>query len=79
MQKVAHEGTGQRRECFLWKLKKNSLWDLVLNHLYHAALNLNQKITHLVEQEYEVRYPQYLLHLQHPFQFKVNYCHYLIP
>ncbi|XP_074578616.1 uncharacterized protein LOC141835088 isoform X2 [Curcuma longa] len=54
MQKVTLEGTGQRKDSFLWKLKKNSAWHLVLNHLYHAALNLNQKITHIVEQEYEV-------------------------
>ncbi|XP_042416351.1 DNA-directed RNA polymerase III subunit RPC3-like isoform X1 [Zingiber officinale] len=53
MQKVSVEGTGQRRENFLWKLNKKSSWNLVLNHLYHAALNLNQKITHVVEQEHE--------------------------
>ncbi|XP_042411627.1 DNA-directed RNA polymerase III subunit RPC3-like isoform X1 [Zingiber officinale] len=53
MQKVSVEGTGQRRENFLWKLNKKSSWNLVLNHLYHAALNLNQKITHVAEQEHE--------------------------
>lgn len=35
-------------------MEKHSLWELVLNHMYHAALNLNQKIAHIVEQEQEV-------------------------
>ncbi|CAL9122068.1 unnamed protein product [Musa textilis] len=53
MQKVISMGTGQLQH-FLWKVEKHSLWELVLNHMYHAALNLNQKIGHIVEQEQEV-------------------------
>ncbi|XP_065044650.1 uncharacterized protein LOC135676886 isoform X2 [Musa acuminata AAA Group] len=53
MQKVISIGAGQLQH-FLWKVEKHSLWELVLNHMYHAALNLNQKIAHIVEQEQEV-------------------------
>ncbi|WOL14579.1 hypothetical protein Cni_G23359 [Canna indica] len=57
MQKVISIGTGQMQH-FLWKVEKDSVWELVLNHMYHAALNLNLKIAHIVEQEHEVRQAQ---------------------
>ncbi|XP_008793119.1 DNA-directed RNA polymerase III subunit RPC3 isoform X1 [Phoenix dactylifera] len=53
MEKVVSYAAGQK-ELFLWKVKKDALWEHVLNDLYHAALNLSQKIAHIVEQEHEV-------------------------
>ncbi|XP_077251041.1 RNA polymerase III subunit RPC82 family protein [Tasmannia lanceolata] len=38
----------------LWKVKGTSLWELVLNDMYHAALNLSLRTAYELDQEHEV-------------------------
>ncbi|KAJ8543100.1 hypothetical protein K7X08_005623 [Anisodus acutangulus] len=53
MKKVITRGTRQS-EFLLWKINKQSLWEHVLDEMYHAALNLRLRITHEQEQEKEI-------------------------
>lgn len=39
---------------FLWKVKKDSLWEHVVDTMYHAALNVSQRMDYEREQEQEV-------------------------
>lgn len=39
---------------FLWKVKKDALWVHVLDSMYHAALNVSQRMDFEREQEQEV-------------------------
>ncbi|XXG90380.1 hypothetical protein AAC387_Pa12g2161 [Persea americana] len=40
---------------FLWKVKKDSLWEHVMDTMYHAALNVSQRMDFEREQEQELR------------------------
>ncbi|RWR96223.1 DNA-directed RNA polymerase III subunit RPC3 [Cinnamomum micranthum f. kanehirae] len=40
---------------FLWKVKKDSLWEHVVDTMYHAALNVSQRMDYEREQEQELR------------------------
>lgn len=42
------------RHFLLWKVIKGSLWEHVLDEMYHAALNLSQRIIYEMEQEQEL-------------------------
>ncbi|XP_059298824.1 uncharacterized protein LOC132051673 [Lycium ferocissimum] len=53
MKKVITPGARQS-EFVLWKINKQSLWQHVLDEMYHAALNLRLRITHEQEQEKEI-------------------------
>nr|XP_009627995.1 DNA-directed RNA polymerase III subunit rpc3 isoform X2 [Nicotiana tomentosiformis] len=53
MKKVIARGARQS-EFILWKINKQSLWEHVLDEMYHAALNLRLRITHEQEQEKEI-------------------------
>ncbi|KAG0464123.1 hypothetical protein HPP92_020192 [Vanilla planifolia] len=37
--------TGGRSEVFLWKVHKELVWQHVLDYMFHAALNISQKIS----------------------------------
>lgn len=51
--------TGARQSQFLlWKVNKNTLWEHVLDEMFHAALNLSLRVAHELEQEKEVCYAQ---------------------
>lgn len=39
-----------RSEVFLWKVNKKVLWELVLNDMFHTALNISQKIAQVNEE-----------------------------
>ncbi|XP_055832088.1 uncharacterized protein LOC129901009 isoform X2 [Solanum dulcamara] len=53
MKKVITRAAKQS-EFILWKINKQSLWEHVLDEMYHAALNLRLRITHEKEQEKEI-------------------------
>ncbi|XP_072979255.1 uncharacterized protein [Typha angustifolia] len=53
MEKVTLHVSGPAQLSF-WKLNKKALWEHILDDMYHAALNLSQKISHIVEQQHEV-------------------------
>ncbi|KAI3997798.1 hypothetical protein MKX01_007685 [Papaver californicum] len=38
----------------LWKVMKCPLWEIILDEMHHAALNLNQRMAYELEQEHEV-------------------------
>ncbi|XVF50832.1 hypothetical protein PTKIN_Ptkin04bG0135200 [Pterospermum kingtungense] len=47
--------TGARQSQFLlWKVNKNTLWESVLDEMFHAALNLSQRVAYELEQEKEL-------------------------
>ncbi|KAK6262333.1 hypothetical protein QUC31_008149 [Theobroma cacao] len=47
--------TGARQSQFLlWKVNKNTLWEHVLDEMFHAALNLSLRVAHELEQEKEL-------------------------
>ncbi|XP_021892238.1 DNA-directed RNA polymerase III subunit rpc3 [Carica papaya] len=47
--------TGARQAQFLlWKVNKRTLWEHVLDEMFHAALNLNQRLAYELEQEKEL-------------------------
>lgn len=52
VQRVANEG--QKLESLCWKLNKVSVWEQVLDDMYHAALNLKLRLVHELEQAKEV-------------------------
>ncbi|XP_020581932.1 DNA-directed RNA polymerase III subunit RPC3 [Phalaenopsis equestris] len=54
MEKV-NLNAGGRTEVFLWKANKKLLWEHVLNDMFHAALNISQKIAQVAE-EFQVPY-----------------------
>lgn len=49
MEKV-NLNVGGRSEVFLWKVNKTVLWEHVLNDMFHAALNISQKIAQVAEE-----------------------------
>ncbi|KAL5989890.1 hypothetical protein ACLOJK_010785 [Asimina triloba] len=51
-QKIALAVPGQTQYA-LWKVNKVAVWDRVLDEMYHATLNLNQRLAHELEQEHE--------------------------
>lgn len=53
MKKVIARAAKQS-EFILWKINKQSLWEHILDEMYHAALNLRLRITHEKEQEKEI-------------------------
>lgn len=53
MEKAISYATGQNQQ-FLWRVNKKALWELFLNDMYHAALNISLRIAHIVEQQKEV-------------------------
>ncbi|XP_023752433.1 uncharacterized protein LOC111900785 isoform X1 [Lactuca sativa] len=52
MERVANEG--QKLESLCWKLNKVSVWEQVLDDMYHAALNLKLRLVHELEQAKEI-------------------------
>uniref|UniRef100_A0A2P2IQ16 DNA-directed RNA polymerase III subunit RPC3 n=1 Tax=Rhizophora mucronata TaxID=61149 RepID=A0A2P2IQ16_RHIMU len=38
----------------LWKVNKQTLWERVLDEMFHAALNLNLRVAHEMDQQKEV-------------------------
>nr|XP_043633476.1 DNA-directed RNA polymerase III subunit RPC3 [Erigeron canadensis] len=44
----------QKSEILLWKLNKRSLWEQVLDDMYHAALNLKLRLVHELEQAKDI-------------------------
>ncbi|KAJ0986106.1 hypothetical protein J5N97_004462 [Dioscorea zingiberensis] len=52
MKKAIAQGSGQTQH-FLWSVNWDELWEHILDDMYHAALNLSQKISHILEQEQE--------------------------
>lgn len=44
----------KQSEFILWKINKQSLWEHILDEMYHAALNLRLRTTHEKEQEKEI-------------------------
>lgn len=53
MKKVVTRAAKQS-DFILWKTNKQSLWEHVLDEMYHAALNLRLRIAHEKEQEKEI-------------------------
>uniref|UniRef100_A0A5B7AVW8 DNA-directed RNA polymerase III subunit RPC3 n=1 Tax=Davidia involucrata TaxID=16924 RepID=A0A5B7AVW8_DAVIN len=53
MEKIATLGAKQS-QFLLWKVNKKSLWEHVLDEMYHAALNLRLRTAYEQEQEKEV-------------------------
>ncbi|KAI8008829.1 DNA-directed RNA polymerase III subunit RPC3 [Camellia lanceoleosa] len=53
MEKIVTYGSKQS-QFLLWKVNKHTLWDNVLNEMYHTALNLRIRIAHEQEQEKEI-------------------------
>ncbi|XP_052176063.1 uncharacterized protein LOC127790540 isoform X2 [Diospyros lotus] len=53
MEKVVTYGIKQS-QFLLWKVNKRTLWEHVLDEMYHAALNLRLRIAHEQEQEKEL-------------------------
>lgn len=53
MQKIILSGPTQAQKM-LWKVIKCPLWEIVLDEMHHAALNLNQRMAYELEQEHEV-------------------------
>lgn len=61
MEKITTGGPKQT-DVFLWRVKKDALWDQVLDELYHATLNLLLRNAFEMEQEREViNLPRYKL------------------
>ncbi|KAI3731320.1 hypothetical protein L1987_62508 [Smallanthus sonchifolius] len=52
MERIINEP--QRSEILLWKLNKRSVWEQVLDDMYHAALNLKLRLLHEVEQAKDI-------------------------
>ncbi|CAI9260292.1 unnamed protein product [Lactuca saligna] len=52
MERVANEG--QKLESLCWKLIKVSVWEQVLDDMYHAALNLKLRLVHELEQAKQI-------------------------
>ncbi|KAK1416390.1 hypothetical protein QVD17_32181 [Tagetes erecta] len=48
MERIGNES--QKTEILLWKLNKRSVWEQVLDDMYHAALNLKLRILYEFEQ-----------------------------
>ncbi|KAK9063198.1 hypothetical protein SSX86_017068 [Deinandra increscens subsp. villosa] len=44
----------QKTEIMLWKLNKRSVWEQVLDDMYHAALNLKLRLVHELEQAKDI-------------------------
>ncbi|KAG9451911.1 hypothetical protein H6P81_004815 [Aristolochia fimbriata] len=44
----------EQARFLLWRVMKNTQWEHVLDEMYHAALNLSQRIAHELELEHEV-------------------------
>ncbi|GMP70251.1 hypothetical protein CsSME_00029187 [Camellia sinensis var. sinensis] len=53
MEKIVTYGSKQS-QFLLWNVNKHTLWDNVLNEMYHTALNLRIRIAHEQEQEKEI-------------------------
>ncbi|KAH0463254.1 hypothetical protein IEQ34_007836 [Dendrobium chrysotoxum] len=49
MEKV-NLNVGGRSEVFLWTVNRKVLWELVLNDMFHTALNISQKIAQVAEE-----------------------------
>ncbi|KAI3817993.1 hypothetical protein L1987_11795 [Smallanthus sonchifolius] len=52
MERIINEA--QRLEILLWKLNKRSVWEQVLDDMYHAALNLKLRLLHEVERAKDI-------------------------
>ncbi|KAI3735310.1 hypothetical protein L6452_14805 [Arctium lappa] len=48
MERLGNEA--QKSDILLWKLNKRSLWEQILDDMYHAALNLKLRLVHELEQ-----------------------------
>ncbi|XP_076886734.1 uncharacterized protein LOC143536683 [Bidens hawaiensis] len=46
LERIGNGNDAQKSETMLWKLNKRSVWEQVLDDLYHAALNLKLRIIH---------------------------------
>ncbi|KAL3521537.1 hypothetical protein ACH5RR_019686 [Cinchona calisaya] len=53
MEKITVNGARQT-QFLLWKVNRQSLWEHVLDEMYHAALNLRLRIADELEQEKEI-------------------------
>ncbi|KAA8529773.1 hypothetical protein F0562_034127 [Nyssa sinensis] len=53
MEKIATYG-GKQSQFLLWKVNKKSLWEHVLDEMYHAGLNLRLRTAYEQEQEKEI-------------------------
>ncbi|XP_057952055.1 uncharacterized protein LOC131146450 [Malania oleifera] len=53
MEKVLVHGSRQS-QIVLWKVNKRTLWEHVLDEMYHAALNLRKRVAYEVEKEKEL-------------------------
>ncbi|KAI3941441.1 hypothetical protein MKW92_019148 [Papaver armeniacum] len=53
-EKIILSGPTQAQKM-LWKVIKCPLWEIVLDEMHHAALNLNQRMAYELEQENEIR------------------------
>ncbi|KAK9286948.1 hypothetical protein L1049_015356 [Liquidambar formosana] len=63
----------------LWKVNKNTLWEHVLDEMYHASLNLSQRVAYELEQENEVCL--WKTHLLGYFSFElilISLCFFLV-
>ena len=52
LQRLGNEA--QKSDILLWKLNKRSLWEQILDDMYHAALNLKLRLVHELEQAKDV-------------------------
>ncbi|XP_076911639.1 uncharacterized protein LOC143569667 [Bidens hawaiensis] len=46
LERIGNGNDAQKSEAMLWKLNKRSVWEQVLDDMYHAALNLKLRIVH---------------------------------
>lgn len=44
---------GRQKHNFLWKMNKSVISEHILNDMYHAAINLSQRATHMFEEDPE--------------------------
>lgn len=52
LQRLGNEA--QKSDIMLWKLNKRSLWEQVLDDMYHAALNLKLRLVYERKQAQDV-------------------------
>ncbi|XP_042483733.1 DNA-directed RNA polymerase III subunit RPC3 [Macadamia integrifolia] len=53
MEKILSHGTKQS-QFLLWKVNKSSVWKTILDQMWHAALNLSQRVAYELEKEHEI-------------------------
>ncbi|XP_028089333.1 uncharacterized protein LOC114289764 [Camellia sinensis] len=75
MEKIVTYGSKQS-QFLLWNVNKHTLWDNVLNEMYHTALNLRIRIAHEQEQEKEVRKMQTATRTLNPFTLTLLYLYF---